>query len=97
MLLQSNKLTLTEEDITLTNLRPGDRCDIEYLPTDGGTKPVLIMRTALYTDGKVLTKSHTFSFRGEQNTLLKAWGSNFDLTPITTDMYQLQARDVINN
>lgn len=87
-----NKLMLSQEAVDILEAFAGDRIAINYVQvTNQETFPV-VGKSEVFGDpnaGNKLTKSHTVSFRGVQNTMLHQFGDNFELQMYKNKMYKL--------
>lgn len=82
--LTENKLIITKYAVEQLEVHPGDRVAINYIIKDQKPIPVIGKSSVFNTDeGNKLTKSFTVSFRGEQNKVLRMYGTNFVLVPST--------------
>lgn len=78
--LESNKLILSKESIRVLGVVPGDKVAINYWSVDSSNTFPIIGRGELFENtGNRLTKSNTVSYRGEQNTILREYGTVFKL------------------
>ena len=77
-----NKLILSKDAVKALLAKPKDRITINYWTIDYETTFPLIGRSEWFTDatdGNKLTKSNTISFRGEQNKVLREYGTIFKM------------------
>jgi hypothetical protein len=82
IVLDSNKITFSQEMLDLLGAEVGCRIDIRYERKNGVSKPIIGTSDALEVkSGNKLTKSGTISFRGSANERLATYGTNFTLEP----------------
>ncbi|MGN0966373.1 MAG: hypothetical protein ACI4OP_02090 [Candidatus Coprovivens sp.] len=80
--LESSKFSLNSSAIKLMNLSTGDKIDIKYEDGKDGKFPVIGVDEAFGTKGgNKLTGSNTVAFRGNKNTELAKYGTEFKITP----------------
>lgn len=80
--LESSKFSLNSSAIKLMNLSAGDKIDIKYEDGKDGKFPVIGVDEAFGTrGGNKLTGSNTVAFRGNKNTELAKYGTEFKITP----------------
>lgn len=79
--LQDNKLVLSEDAIKALSAKPKDKIAINYWTVNCEKTFPLIGRAEWFgsDEGNKLTKSSTISFRGEQNKILREYGTIFKL------------------
>ena len=83
--LDTNKLILSKEAVRVLGVSLGDRVAINYWSVDSSTTFPIIGREELFEgSGNRLTKSNTISYRGEQNTILREYGTCFKLVRFKT-------------
>lgn len=76
--LEDNKYKLNSAAAGLIGVSPDDKLDIKYEETNGKVLPVIGSDDAFGTHGgNRLTKSLTVAFRGNKNTELSKFGSEF--------------------
>lgn len=73
LILDKNKLILSDNLINLLNVKEKDKLDIGYVEIDGKLFPSIYKSDG----GKVLNKKNTISFRGKQYATLSPYGTNF--------------------
>lgn len=73
LILDKNKLILSDNLINLLNAKEKDRLDVGYVEIDGKLFPSIYKSDG----GKVLNKKNTISFRGKQYATLSPYGTKF--------------------
>lgn len=74
LILNENKLILSDNLIKLLNAKEKDRLDIGYVEIDGKLFPSIYKSDG----GKILNKKNTISFRGKQYATLSPYGTKFN-------------------
>lgn len=90
--LLENKIIFSQEAINLLEASPGDRIAINYIQVSNEETFPIIGKSDIFGDsnaGNKLTKSHTMSFRGVQQTMLRQFGKFFELQLYKNKMYKL--------
>ena len=83
IVLEDNKLVLTQKLLDIINAEPGDRLLVSFKEENGIYFPV-IAKSEVFADpesGNKLTKSLTVSCRGNANDILSKYGDTFTVTP----------------
>ena len=81
IVLEDNKLVLTQKLLDIINAEPGDRLLVSFKEENGIYFPV-IAKSEVFADpesGNKLTKSLTLSYRGKQREQLLIYGTKFRL------------------
>ncbi len=73
VIIQDNKLLLSEQLIEMLSAKPGDRINIGYSNRDGKLVPII----CIDNEGNRLNKNWSVSFRGKQKDFLGQFGSCF--------------------
>lgn len=95
--LLENKISFSNEAISLLNLSAGERVAVNYVQVSSEYTYPVIGKAEYFVDkeaGNKLTKSQTISFRGIQHKVLSLYGTEFKLVPHKEGIYKLQS---INN
>ena len=82
--IDSNKLVLSPELVTLLQASPGDKISIEYSVKDNILIPVILKSDR----GNLLTKSNTVAFKGKQRETLLQFGTEFNVN-VNNDVIEL--------
>jgi len=88
--LGDNNLVLSKDAIKALSAKPKDKIAINYWTVNSETTFPLIGRAEWFgsDEGNKLTKSGTISFRGEQNKVLREYGTSFKMEKFK-DFYKL--------
>ena len=84
VIVQDNKLQLSESAVNMIGASCGDRVTVNYYTVDQEETFPVMGKSELFTDstgGNRLTKSNTVSFRGSQRDILLEYGKFFRLEP----------------
>lgn len=94
VLLLENKYTLNQAAVSLLQVQPGDRININYnnLPDNPNLKVPIIGSSKSWGNdlGNKLTKSLTVSYRGVANNVLADYGTTFKLVPYKDGLFIMQ-------
>lgn len=89
--LEENKLVISDNAITILQVKPGSRISINYIQSKQSAMPV-IGRSEVFFDpnaGNMLTRSNTVSFKGMQQSMLAQFGSMFEIREYKVGMFQM--------
>ena len=89
--LEENKLVISDNAITILQLKPGNRIQVNYIQSKYESMPV-IARSEVFSDpnaGNVLTHSNTVSFKGMQQSILAQFGHLFEIKEYISGMFQM--------
>lgn len=84
VMVQDNKLQLSDAAAKMINANAGDRITVNYYTVSPEETFPVIGKSDLFTDvngGNRLTKSNAVSFRGSQKEILLEYGRFFKLEP----------------
>lgn len=77
--VEASKVVLSKDAVKALGVKAGDKVSINYYTVNNElTFPIIGKDT---TNGNKLTKSNSFSYRGEQRKILLEYGSMFTLEP----------------
>lgn len=82
VIVNDNKLSLSESLINKLSASPGDRISINYWNASSTETYPIISKAEVFTDGadgSKLTKSNTISYRGQQRETLLKFGNQFNV------------------
>jgi hypothetical protein len=89
-----NTCKLNSKAVTLMGITAGDKLDIKYEIINNTSVPIIGTDKAFNVGGGTkLTKSNSFSFKGNKNKELSLYGNEFEIIPYKNGLFRLKFND----